>query len=106
PDPSGAVRLMAQLGVLAAVMPEGANPGGLARLVAAGAPADPLLRLVALLTGDPNALADRLRLSGAERARLVTLSQELAVSPSDNDSSLRRALAETPADILLGRSWL
>ncbi len=53
PDPSGAVALMAELGVLAAVLPEGADPGKLARLVAAGAPADPILRLAALLTGTP-----------------------------------------------------
>ena len=49
---------MAELGVLAAVLPEGADPARLARLVAAGAPADPLLRLAALLTGDAAALAD------------------------------------------------
>ena len=43
--------LMAETGVLCAVLPEGTNPERLARLVAAGAPADPLLRLAALLTG-------------------------------------------------------
>ena len=48
---------MAELGVLAAVLPEGADPATLARLVAAGAPPDPLLRLAALLTGDTLALA-------------------------------------------------
>ena len=50
PDPRGAIALMAELGVLAAVIPEGADPARLARVVAAGAPADPLLRLAALLT--------------------------------------------------------
>ena len=52
PDPRGAVALMAELGVLAAVIPEGADPARLARVVATDAPPDPLLRLAALLTGD------------------------------------------------------
>ena len=43
---------MAELGVLAAVLPEGADPARLARLIEANAPVDPLLRLAALLTGD------------------------------------------------------
>ncbi len=71
PDPCTAVGLMAELGVLAAVLPEGADPARLARLIAAGAPPDPLLRLAALLTGDTLALAARLRLSVAERDRLA-----------------------------------
>ncbi|HET9019281.1 MAG TPA: CCA tRNA nucleotidyltransferase, partial [Acetobacteraceae bacterium] len=49
PDPCGAVALMQRLGVLEAVLPEGAAPARLAALVAAGAPPDPLQRLAALL---------------------------------------------------------
>ena len=64
---------MAELGVLAAVLPEGADPARLARLVAAGAPADPLLRLAALLTGDTRALAARLRLSVASATGWLAL---------------------------------
>ena len=59
--------------MLAAVLPEGADPAGWTALVAAGAPADPLLRLAALLTGDAAAFAERLRLSTAERDRLLAL---------------------------------
>jgi poly(A) polymerase len=73
PDPSGAVALMAELGVLAAILPEGANPWALERLVATGAPADPLLRFAALSTGPAEAVGARLRLSGAEREMLAAL---------------------------------
>jgi poly(A) polymerase/tRNA nucleotidyltransferase (CCA-adding enzyme) len=73
PDPCGAIRLMAELGVLQAVLPDAADRTSLERLLAAGAPADPLLRLAAMLTDDPLALAARLRLSTAERDRLTAL---------------------------------
>jgi poly(A) polymerase/tRNA nucleotidyltransferase (CCA-adding enzyme) len=106
PDPAGAVALMAATGVLAAVLPEGADPAALARLVAARAPADPLLRLAALSTGDPEALATRLRLSGAERERLAALRAGPVPLPGADDAALRRALADTPAEVLIGRAWL
>ena len=106
PDPRIAVGLMAKLGVLASVLPEGADPERLAQLVATGAPADPLLRLAALLTGDPAALASRLRLAGAERERLGALRSGPVPQPGDGDAALRRLLAEEPRDVLIGRSWL
>jgi poly(A) polymerase len=106
PAPSGAVALMAATGVLPAVLPEGADPAALARLVAAGAPADPLLRLAALSTGDPEALAARLRLSGAEREMLAALRAGPPPSHEADVADLRRALADTPAEVLIGRSWL
>ncbi len=106
PDPSAAVALMARIGVLAAILPEGAEPERLARLVASGAPADPLLRLAALLTGDATALAVRLRLSAAEQERLAALRGCPVPSPGADDAALRRLLAATPPDILIGRCWL
>jgi poly(A) polymerase/tRNA nucleotidyltransferase (CCA-adding enzyme) len=105
PDPAGAVALMARLGVLGAVLPDGADPAALARLVAGGAPADPVLRLAALSTGDVEAVAARLRLSGAERDRLAAL-RGAPPAPDADDAALRRALADTPADVLIGRAWL
>ena len=105
PDPCRAVVLMAELGVLAAVLPEGADPGALQRLVARGAPADPLLRLATLLTGDALALAERLRLSNADRDRLLALRSAPLAQPSDDDAALRRLLADTPKDILIDRTW-
>jgi len=91
--------------VLAAVLPEGATPDRLTRLVQAGAPPDPLLRLAALLPGDGAALADRLRLSSAERTRLLDLAGP-PPRPDADGPDLRRALADTPAEVLSGRSWL
>jgi poly(A) polymerase/tRNA nucleotidyltransferase (CCA-adding enzyme) len=106
PDPTGSIALMAELGVLPAVLPEGADPARLARLVRAGAPTDPLLRLAALLTGDADALADRLKLATAERERLTALRARPIPAPGASEPDLRRLLADTPADILIGRAWL
>jgi poly(A) polymerase/tRNA nucleotidyltransferase (CCA-adding enzyme) len=106
PDPREAVALMTELGVLAAVMPEGADPARLARVVAAGAPADPLLRLAALLAGDPAAFAARLRLSTADRDRLTALRNAPLAQPDADDATLRRLLADTDPAILLDRTWL
>jgi poly(A) polymerase/tRNA nucleotidyltransferase (CCA-adding enzyme) len=106
PDPRGAVALMADAGVLDVVLPEGADPARLARLIEAGAPADPLLRLAALLTCDAGALADRLRLSGAERDRLVALHGGTVARPEMDNAALRRLLADEDAAILIDRAWL
>ncbi len=106
PDPAASVALMAETGVLAAILPDGADPAALARLVAAGAPPDPVLRLAALSTGAPDALAARLRLSGAEQAMLAALRAGPAMSPGADDAVLRRALADTPKPVLIGRTWL
>ena len=106
PDPRPAIQLMAELGVLGAVIEEGADPSQLARLVAAGAPLDPLLRLAALLTGDEAALAVRLRLSAAERERLAGLRSGPVPRPGDDDTALRRLLADEPRETLIDRTWL
>ncbi len=104
-DPRAAVALMAELGVLAAVLPDGVAPGRLARVIEAGAPVDPILRLAALLDGDAAAFALRLRLSGAERDRLLALGGDVPEDGADDDT-LRRALADTPQVALIGRAWL
>jgi poly(A) polymerase/tRNA nucleotidyltransferase (CCA-adding enzyme) len=106
PDPSPAVTLMAELGVLSAVLPEGTEPAALAALVASGAPADPMLRLAALLTGDADGVADRLRLANDERARLSALRSGPVPSPSDDDDALRRMLADHDQAVLIDRTWL
>lgn len=106
PDPRGAVSLMDELGVLRAVLPEGAEPSGLARLVAAGAPAEPVLRLAALLTGDAAVVAARLRLSAADRDRLAALRTGPVARPGDDDATLRRLLADTEPALLIDRAWL
>ena len=98
PDPDAAIRLMQDTGVLAATLPEGAAPAAVAHL-----PPDPVLRLAALLTGDRAACAARLKLSLAEAARLAALQ---GPPPWGDEADLRRQLAATDADTLLGRSLL
>jgi poly(A) polymerase/tRNA nucleotidyltransferase (CCA-adding enzyme) len=106
PDPRAAVALMAELGVLDAVIPEGADPARLARIVEAGAPADPMLRLAALLTGDPAVFAARLRLSSKEHDRLVALRSAPLAQLDADDDALRRLLADTDPAVLLDHTWL
>ena len=106
PDPVAAVALMERLGVLAAVAPEGTDVAALARLVRKAAPADPLLRLAALLTGDVLAFAARLKLSAADRDRLLALRAAPLATPRDDDARLRSLLADTPVDVLTDATWL
>lgn len=78
-NPMTVVPTMAERGILREVLSEPFAPDMLAALVAveaeAGEPADPLRRLAALVTGhgDAPAIAARLRLSNAERDRLIDL---------------------------------
>ncbi len=103
PNPVLAFRLMRDLGVLAAALPGALDLPGFERLIEAGAPPDPMLRLAALRPDAP--AIERLKMSKAEASQM----QALAGAPPDpdwDDDALRRALAETPADVLEGRSWL
>jgi hypothetical protein len=59
-----------------------------------------------LLTGDVLAFAARLKLSTADRDRLLALQAAPLATPGDDDDALRRLLADTPADVLLDRTWL
>ncbi|MBS0408531.1 MAG: CCA tRNA nucleotidyltransferase [Proteobacteria bacterium] len=77
-DPRAAVRLMAQTGVLTAILPEAQGLARFERLVAIETEMlfteDAELRLASLLPDDPAvgaAVAQRLRLSNAQRDRLV-----------------------------------
>jgi poly(A) polymerase/tRNA nucleotidyltransferase (CCA-adding enzyme) len=106
PDPHAAIALMDHLGVLRAVLPEGTDPSALARLIEAGAPADPVLRLSALLTGDAALAAARLRLSAVDRDRLLALRSGPVPQPSDDDAALRRLLADAEPGLLIDRAWL
>ena len=99
PDPAEAVGLMERLGVWAAVLPEATAVGRLA-----GLPADPVLRLAAMLTGDPLSVATRLKLSNEDRDRLVRLL--VTPSPMGSDADLRRLLAEYRREDLIDRAWL
>jgi tRNA nucleotidyltransferase/poly(A) polymerase len=102
-DPGVALGLMESAGVLRAILPE---VGAVTRLVAAGAPADPLLRLAAMVGGDMDTLADRLKMSAAERDRLVALRSGAVPAEDMDDDDLRRMLAEEDGGILVDRMWL
>lgn len=106
PEPAGTVALMRECGVLAAVLPEAGHGTLLANVVAAGAPADPVLRLAALIEGDGVAAAARLKLSGAEATHLMALRAAAAPSDMADDDALRRTLADMPKPVLVGASWL
>jgi len=97
PDPAPTVRRMAQLGVLAVILPE-ADPERLAALIAAeaagGHAPDPVRRLAALLPAQPvlaAQVAARFRLSAAQKKRL-TVAADRDVQP-DGTPDDPRALA-------------
>jgi poly(A) polymerase/tRNA nucleotidyltransferase (CCA-adding enzyme) len=106
PDPRAALALMHRTGILPLVIAEGFDLAGLNNLVAANAPVDPLLRVAALLAGDAEAFASRLKLSNEEFSRLTALRAPFTLSPASPDADLRRALADTQPDILIAASWL
>ncbi|HXL99964.1 MAG TPA: CCA tRNA nucleotidyltransferase [Rhizomicrobium sp.] len=85
-NPVPVLRTMAASGILAEILPGNLNLARLERLVAIDTDnfftPDPLLRLAALLTGDAATVADRFRLSNADRERLEDIvgAQEKIVS--------------------------
>ncbi|QEO16397.1 CCA tRNA nucleotidyltransferase [Acetobacter vaccinii] len=108
------LHLMEQAGVLAEIMPGGASLARLERLVATGAPRDPLLLLVAL-AHQPRQVVQRLKVSRAEsdfvQALLRCFTQEekklFAQGAGEAlDDALRVLLSEEPRQVLLGRLWL
>lgn len=113
PDPAATVARMAQLGVLAQVLPE-ADPAALPPLIAAErreqAAPDALRRLAALLPADPplvDTVAARLRLSTAQRKRLAAVAGRAGASEGADARALAYRLGRAEAiDRLLiaGRS--
>ena len=129
PDPVAAVALMAQTGVLGAVLPEAGDQTALARLIEIGAPADPMLRFAALLpvmpyaqaraiadrflpiVGEPEAvaLAKRLRFSGEERGTLMWLlgfSTPRPPTPDWDEGRLRSWMVSRDPEMLIRELWL
>lgn len=92
PDPVATLAAMAQAGVLAVILPEAACTEAFARMTALSG--DALLRLSVLLPRDPgvvDAAARRLRLSNAQRERLVQAAGD-PVEPGLDDRAARAAL--------------
>ena len=93
PDTVRALGLMRDDGVLAAILPEATRLDRLARL--APRSGDALLHLAALVEVDPAgaaALAERLRLSNAERDRLVGLTRPWPIDPAGDARAQRLAV--------------
>jgi len=90
-EPVSALRLMAELGVLPVILPEVAAPNieCVARLVALGAPAEPLLRLAGLGGATPG-LAARLKFSMAETRALRFLQEAATPGAAVDAAELRR----------------
>ncbi|QIQ86740.1 CCA tRNA nucleotidyltransferase [Erythrobacter sp.] len=110
PDPHPTVERMHARGVLGVILPEAcaAHLAALARLVAAereqGFAPEPLRRLAALLPPSPDiaeTVAARLRLSKAQRARLVNAAERGAGDASDIHALAYRAGPDFAVDRLL-----
>ncbi|AHI26117.1 putative tRNA nucleotidyltransferase [Komagataeibacter xylinus E25] len=103
------VRTLAQMhdaGVLAHVLPEGYDIGRLGRLLACGAPADAVLRLAALVSGDVAGVARRLKLSRADSAALARTRGEPVPLPGMGTDVLAPMLADHALRDLSWRAWL
>lgn len=105
PDPSRALLWMRQASVLTTILPESEKWGidSIHGLVAAerdlGWPADPMLRLVAIVPPDEARMADlagRLRMSRAERDRLKSWAAFGPVPAETSDRALRKRLYGAP----------
>lgn len=95
PDPVRAVTMMQENGVLAAILPEATRPDRLDALLPLAAADDGLLRLAALIEVDraaAGATAERLRLSTAERKRLIGLALPWPLDPAADAKAQRLAL--------------
>jgi poly(A) polymerase len=101
PNPVPVLRIMVQDGVLAAILSEARRLDRLERLIALEPQPDPLRRLAALL--DTNAagtaaIAERLRLSNAERERLAGLARPWPLNPAADARAQRRAVYDLGAE--------
>jgi poly(A) polymerase len=95
PDPLVGLQMMQDDGVLAVALPEVRHLDRLRRLMLVQGPADPLVRLAALIEVDGEgavALAERLRFSNVWRDRLRGLSPPRPIDPQGNVKTQRRAL--------------
>jgi poly(A) polymerase len=94
-DPVPALHMMQEDGILEVVLPEATRLDRLGRLIATGLDIDPLLRLAAIMEVDAagaKALAERLRLSNAQRDRLARLARPWPLDPTGDTRAQRLAL--------------
>lgn len=93
PDPVPTLKLMAEDGVLAAYLPEARRFDRLKGLVAIEDKPDAIRRLAALLERDALGVAERFKLSGAERDRLAALVGSTMAVDLGADDRMQRRLA-------------
>jgi len=107
PLPVPALKLMQQTAVLAEILPEVRDIAPLENLVMLSPQTDWLLRLAALLNGDGAAVAARLKLSKADRDRLMALvSASPLIDARTDPASLRLALYHHGAPLVRDRALL
>jgi poly(A) polymerase len=107
PEPARITVLMAKQGVLRHVVPELTNHRRLAALAKIEETPDALRRLAAgLRTRHIDAVADRLRLSNAERARLAAMLGKPIPTPKLDTRARRRLLYEIGAETYRDRALL
>ncbi|WP_418610941.1 CCA tRNA nucleotidyltransferase [Gluconobacter cerinus] len=100
------LQAMQDVGLLARIVPV-PNLVLLQQLLMCEAPEDPVLRLSALGHGQGEVLAERLRLSNADRDRLRLFDSDRPdLAPAMSADDIRRARVEQNLPVLLDRSWL
>ena len=100
-NPGPALRMMAEDGVLAAILPEATRLDRLEKLIVLEPEPDALRRLAALVAVDAAGaagLAERLRLSSAWRERLVGVAPPWPLDPSGDKRAQRHALYRLGAE--------
>lgn len=91
PDPLPALALMAEDGVLAAILPEARRLDRIGALLPLEPAPDAVRRLAALVDGDPSGLAERLRLTNEQRDRLAAMAAP-GIDLAGDERAQRRAL--------------
>ena len=101
PNPVPALRMMAEDGVLAAILPEAKRLDRLERLLPLEPEPDPMRRLAALLDvngAGAEAIAERLKLSNAEGDRIVGLARPWPLDLKGDARAQRRAIYDLSAE--------
>lgn len=105
-DPLPALRMMQADGVLKVVLSGNAGLARLRRLVVLEREADSIRRLAALIAHDAGTVADRFKLSGAQRERLEALLAKPATALDADRVAQRRALYHWGSTIYADRVLL
>ncbi len=106
PEPLRALRLMRADGVLQVLLPEARALTRLRRLIALEPEPDPIRRLAALTVHDPAVVAERLKLAGAQRDRLIAMCTRPPADLRGDRAAQRRTLYRWGAELYRDRVLL